>query len=198
MKSFPRPRGDGPVSHADIAPASVSPAYAGMVPPLSGKARGRVSPPTRGWSRSIALHRIDASPPPTRGWSRRSLPMVEAPRVSPPPTRGWSRHLGEPKPGAPAVSPAYAGMVPHRQHAEASQWSPPPTRGWSRSTDRAECEQWSPPPTRGWSLFGSSTPYPCRSPPPTRGWSRRSQCRSSIRWQGLPRLRGDGPVCAMP
>ena len=67
---FPRPRGDGPLPHAQVEHLMVSPPTRGPSSPYGGT----VSPPTRGWTlangltEGLADHLMVS--PPTRGWTR--------------------------------------------------------------------------------------------------------------------------------
>ena len=194
--SFPRPRGDGPLSsHSPLSgrlfppptrgwtrhavaqdPAGgVSPAHAGMDPRdvealngLSGFPRPRGDGPTG----SGAHHRCVMFPPPTRGW-----------------TQGDSAGLD-----ARQVSPAHAGMDPAGGPPSSAWLRFPRPRGDGPARSRAQTSDPSfPPPTRGWTLRGV-TARECRRVSPAHAGMDPPRETLAIIASCFPRPRGDGPI----
>ena len=173
------------------------PAYAGMVPsmmryrPVAGRCprlRGDgpytldgdgyltvVSPPTRGWSRTVhCATRVDNGVPAYAGMvpstcrdftTDRRCPRLRGDgpmgylragisyQVSPP-TRGWSRH-GRPAPHPRTGVPAYAGMVPKYGISKRAYPRCPRLRGdGPLHRKRNDALPGVSPPTRGWSRQG--------------------------------------------
>ena len=177
---------------------------------------GRVSPPTRGWTRwlrasgcyrigfpahaGMDLRRLRA-PPPRPGFPR---PRGDGPVATrrgcrqsmvSPPTRGWTLHVPS---GSSSTSgfPAHAGMDPagRRSRPECRRFPRPRGDGPRASCGWSACKRVSPP-TRGWTdrvdrPHVQSVGFPAHAGMDPRAWSIRSAVAR------FPRPRGDGPVRA--
>ena len=197
-----------------------SPAHAGMVPCPSGQN----GPPYRfprprgdGPTRSPQNEQLYWVPPPTRGWSRGIAIQIDSVLGSPA-HAGMVPHRR--KPASPACGfPRPRGDGPCRRlFRRRRKRVPPPTRGWSQSPLSPPSYTIGFPRPRG---DGPSTPPASRRspqvPPPTRGWSPdcppyHPRCAGSPAHAGMvptagtlsliarrfPRPRGDGPLSFAP
>ncbi len=126
---------------------------------------------------------------PWRGWLGRSD------SASPPPTRGWTLRCCHARPVL-TVSPAHAGMDPHRFRRNAPHDGLPRPRGDgpSRIATTRELAS-SPPPTRGWTR-GNATGRGIRDVSPAHAGMDPDRYEALPILACLPRPRGDGPGSA--
>ncbi len=195
VSGVPRPRGDGPGQ------------------PGVGKTTLARSPPARGWpgrrthgSRAryafparagMARERWRSKPggsgvPRPRGDGpspRRSVPVSPA---RSPPARGWPALRAEDK-FVVSAFPARAGMARSRRRRSPKLSRVPRPRGDGPAvTPYSLLHSKRSPPARGWP--GSPLPdHPRRVAFPARAGMAREPVRASLKWQGVPRPRGDGP-----
>ncbi len=159
----------------------VSPAYAGMAPPvISSCASTRSFPRVRGDGPLPSTCRCHACafPPRTRGW----------PRCSP---------LDRPR---DLVSPAYAGMAPLSKRSASATTSFPRVRGdGPRPASLGWVPPQFPPRTRGWPLRAREVLAALDVSPAYAGMAPMQQ-RVPEWVERFPRVRGDGPVslCCCP
>ena len=192
---FPRPRGDGPPDPHDKTPARL------------------VSPPTRGWTRSLNPpgQRLNGFPAHAgmdpirraRPWWTRRFPRprgdgpVSAARARSfswvsPPTRGWTPRLLRSR-GPAHGFPAHAGMDPTtRRRRSVIAWFPRPRGDGPVNAEPAPCTAWVSPPTRGWTLGNRRPDHGRFGFPAHAGMDPSTWRRPRVRG-GFPRPRGDGP-----
>ena len=185
---FPRPRGDGPVTHAN--------GLAGFP--------AHVDPP--GVSSWFPRPRGDG---PTVEADSRTLAVLVSP-----PTRGWTLISSRYEALTAGGFPAHAGMDHRHQERRSARRETrvsPPTRGWTVRARTLPSACVVSPPTRGWTHdehpdagagaggfpahAGMDPQAPltiCAVPvsPPTRGWT---VTKVGVIGRRFPRPRGDGP-----
>ena len=170
----PRERGWSRVSVGCCNAAPVSPARAGMVPQGTTAAQELRSFP-----------RASGDGPAARALQRRSSTF-------PPRERGWSPAVRRSR-GAPAVSPARAGMVPCRTLRKDRPQGFPRASGDGPLIPAAQSGKYMfPPRERGWSLREVLV-QPLAAVSPARAGMVPHSTEAGVPRGGFPRASGDGP-----
>ncbi len=114
--------------------------------------------------------------------------------MAPPPTRGWTEVRGVHQ-GAARGSPAHAGMDPVMIGRMSPRTRLPRPRGDGPDPrERHDGREQAPPPTRGWTHRRADEGRDLAGSPAHAGMDPRGP-RAGSSAPGLPRPRGDGPIC---
>ncbi len=198
-RSFPRPRGDGPLTPPvpESRPVFSPPTRGWPAPPRRDPYRPSVFPAHAGMARPARPHGspLNSFPRPRGDGPLPDPPPIPEYQFSPP-TRGWPAGVDAPRQRS-RVFPAHAGMAritkPHPPHAMSfprPRGDGPPEQRGGKTIDGFS------PPTRGWPGVGILKCKFHRVFPAHAGMAR-GRRPDSNRTVRFPRPRGDGPVMAM-